>query len=159
DGGLFANNPQLMGLLELLENENASSKEGIFLLSLGTGAGGADLKSGGNNGVSGWLASKNLIGDILTVQSKLVDEFMKTLLNSSMLKSSCYYRLQLDLPGKNLSMDNASPENLDKLEEYALNYIESNNEIFDKIVSCLTDADEHKAHIIGDESFVEECSL
>lgn len=133
DGGVIANNPCYHAFEDAKVNYSPAKK--YFILSLGTGEGLTEidyhkLKSAGQ---LGW-ASK--ISDHLMRNNEMnIERFMKYV--SSMDPSIEYHRFQLDLPTEMRPMDNATPQNIEKLEKVSKRFIKANIKELERIVDAL----------------------
>jgi patatin-like phospholipase/acyl hydrolase len=105
DGGLYANNPAMCGLVEAMTCWPQATE--FLVVSLGTGE---QLERLAYDKVKGWgLAhwAKPVLEIVFDAVSSTVDYQLRQI-----LPSTHYFRFQTHLPCGSESMDNASPENL-----------------------------------------------
>lgn len=133
DGGIYANDPELLAVIEAMKKEKDLQPQEIFLLSLGTGT--VKLKQGDqklkNKGIWGWMTQVNLI-DLMMNANHQSEVFQIGSL-------SLHKRLRVQIPlAQNLSsMDNPSPENLKSLIEITESVIESKKDQIDELCEFL----------------------
>ncbi len=117
DGGVVANNPAMCAFVRARQMWPDASR--LILVSVGTG----DLSDWIRHdealgwGVAGW--AKPLMEIVLDGGSELVDQQLEVLLHAQ-----DYLRLQLPLTDASPRLDDASTENLSKLEEHADRVVE-----------------------------------
>lgn len=121
DGGLYANNPSMAAYAaakRLWPKDNE-----VLLLSLGTGAVRASyLYERINNwGIARW--ARPLINCVFESNSESTDYIMHRV-----LQKGNYLRLQCQLPLKNESLDNTSPDNIRYLKIYAQQLIDARHD-------------------------------
>ncbi|WP_341531825.1 patatin-like phospholipase family protein (plasmid) [Nostoc sp. UHCC 0302] len=152
DGGVFANNPTSIAIIEAMNSYKAKKGKNIpldelLVVSLGTGrkARGLDIDEIANWGQIKWI--EPLIDITLNGQSEVVDYQMEQLLSAKLQRSiqeQQYYRFQPqyseiknskhysmgenDLIYVNDKMDDASTDNIDNLVEASQRFI--NKEIY-----------------------------
>lgn len=134
DGGIYANDPEDIAVVEALLQNPHLRPEQIFILSLGTGQPKLKKKVGqhlGNTGVLGWLLHVNLI-DLMINASAQLEEFQ---VESTSLYQR--YRIQCSLDLQNAAMDNAQTENLDALLHAAEKLIQKSGSELDRICHFL----------------------
>lgn len=113
DGGLFANNPSVCGLLEFYKENEAKGLEECFILSLGTG-----------EPKDRTLSSKHDFQGAISWSFKFVDMILKSSndLSHYILKQTFknnpdnYHRIQCYLPKDIGGLDDASPNNMRRLK-------------------------------------------
>ena len=137
DGGVFANNPTALALIETLtaykeEEQEKLNPEEVLVVSLGTGSltRSYPYERAKNWGLLGWI--QPLINIALDGTSEVVSIQLNQLLNESH-----YYRFQgfLDQGKGNDEIDKVDSRNLEELESLALQIIESNSSRFDSLIS------------------------
>jgi uncharacterized protein len=153
DGGLFVNNPTLVGLAgvyhmrdsELLKSAyygdssvNSANKllkaDNIFNVSLGTGT--FEPVSDHeiiNDGAGGWIAHGELLDDMFNASAIAAAKISELLLPENQS-----FTLQPVLPLDNQRLDDASSDNLQELISIAENYIKTHDKEFDTIAKLLT---------------------
>lgn len=119
DGGIFANNPSLIGILEATEKLGFSFSE-ISLLSIGTGKGKHVIKSSWKpKDIWYWLLPKpRLLDIILDSQAQITEQYI------SFLKRLCsrtdddfdYLRIQYNMGGDMIDLNASGKKDLERLE-------------------------------------------
>lgn len=119
DGGIYANNPSLIGVLEATEKLGQSFSD-IRLLSLGTGSGKHIIKSGWKpKDIWYWLLPKpRLLDIILDSQSQITEQYLIFLkrIASKDKKTFEYMRIQYDLGSDTIDLNASSKHELQRLE-------------------------------------------
>ena len=127
DGGIYANNPELIGITRVYIMHPGLEVQNMVLLSVGTGdalPSKTSLKiDSGNNGDIGWLKNKDIIGNMIDAESTLAETAI-----TSMLKHNNHFRFQFDLPENLLAMDDSDNDNLKALITIDESFIANNNE-------------------------------
>ncbi|MDZ8053978.1 MAG: patatin-like phospholipase family protein [Aulosira sp. ZfuVER01] len=161
DGGVFANNPTSIAILEAINSYKIKTGESISLdeilvVSLGTGRKSRKLKTEDiyNWGQIKWI--EPLINMVLNGQSEVVDYQMEQLLSTKLprgIQDRQYYRFQIqypeiDLDNKKASLDNllnvndalddTSKYNIDSLQEIARKFLRMEKNKLDLICELLT---------------------
>ncbi|GAM11192.1 patatin-like protein 1 [Geobacter sp. OR-1] len=135
DGGVFANNPAACALVEALrlhkvapttENMLPLEISNVAILSLGTGKKTASIsyKEGKDWGLAGW--AKPLISILMDGVAQTVTYQVETVFESIGVKNQFLridgefgdYKNNLDIEGIDSSMDNASTDNMRRLERF-----------------------------------------
>jgi len=130
DGGVFVNNPALVAYSEVRninfdhKNINKPKAENMMIVSIGTGSKSKsyEYKKAKDWGLIGWI--KPLIDIMMTGNSQTVNYHLKQIfatLNTN--NSKDYHRLEPQIISADSEMDNASIENMNKLQEDALSYV------------------------------------
>jgi patatin-like phospholipase/acyl hydrolase len=132
DGGIFANNPAIMTVAFLLEQDPTLDRENLILISLGTGQvrRKSDQISLHQGGILNWLIDANVIDLILNATAE-VSEWTATALGIPT------YRIQVFLDPKEEGLDNVTPHNINSLLDKTEDYIKNNNDHINKICELL----------------------
>lgn len=119
DGGIFANNPSLIGILEATEKLGYQFSD-LSLLSLGTGKGKHIIKTGWKpKDIWYWLFPKpRLLDIILDSQAQITEQYINFLkrLGEKNDENFNYLRVQYDLGGDTIDLNASSKKDLDRLE-------------------------------------------
>lgn len=143
DGGMVANNPTSLAIMEAQLTERKKGAElsmnDVLVVSLGTGS----LTSSypydevKNWGLLQWV--QPLINIIFDGSSEMVAGQLERLLEPRGVEhQNLYYRFQTFLTGENEAMDNARPENIKALEVLAKRLIEETSQEIDQLCEVLT---------------------
>ena len=122
DGGVFANDPSLIGLVEAFSLGYSLSD--IQLLSIGTGTYPClDSTASHKKGLLYWLRRKKILDVILQAQSLHTENILKVLnggIGGSKSNSFHYERIQFQMSaGESIDLDETCPGKLASLEEKA----------------------------------------
>ncbi len=142
DGGLVANNPANLAILEAQinrqENKQVLNTEDILVVSLGAGS----LKSVyPYNEVKNWGLlqwGRPLLNIVLDGGSEVVAGELERLFESNNKETKSYYRFQTFLTGELEEIDNAKPENLRELQVIAHRLIGEKSKEIDELCSLLS---------------------
>ncbi|GET35235.1 hypothetical protein PbJCM13498_40980 [Prolixibacter bellariivorans] len=119
DGGIFANNPSLVGILEATGKLNQDFSD-IRLLSLGTGKGKHIIKKSWKpKDIWYWLFPKpRLLDIILDSQAQITEQYILFLKRMAEKKDDGfeYLRVQYDLGGDTIDLNASSKRDLQRLE-------------------------------------------
>jgi patatin-like phospholipase/acyl hydrolase len=119
DGGVFANNPALIGVLEATEKLEQNFGD-IRLLSLGTGKGKHIIKTGWKpKDMWYWLLPKPRLLDIIfDSQSQITEQYLNFLQRTGVKQNNAfeYLRIQYDLGGDTIDLNASSKKDLQRLE-------------------------------------------
>lgn len=134
DGGIYANNPEIIGVTGVYAMHPGLNIDDITLLSLGTGVTSTqNTKNEGNDGDVGWLQNKDIIGNMMDAESALAEIAI-----TAILKNGHHFRYQVTLPEALDTMDNSNAANLTALVTAAENFINSNTQKIDALCKMLT---------------------
>jgi len=144
DGGVFANNPTSLALMEAIIDSKKPGKtplelKDILVVSLGTGSltRRYDYEKAANWGLVGWV--QPLLNITLDGSSESVAVQLEQLLPKAQDRPPQYYRFQALLDaGKGLDdMDKAEPENIKNLEKLAEEIIAKEDQNLNKLCKLL----------------------
>ncbi|MBD2136900.1 hypothetical protein H6F32_04690 [Anabaena sp. FACHB-1237] len=143
DGGLFANNPTSLAMMEALISSQEPGKtplqlNEILIVSLGTGSlirkyAYEDAKKWG---LLKWV--QPLINIVLDSGSESVTCQLEQLLPDIPGPNKQYYRFQGLLKGANDDMDDATPKNIENLLKLTDKIIQENGAAIDQLVEVLS---------------------
>ena len=136
DGGVYAVNPAMIGISRALSD--GWKLQDIVLCSIGTGAN--DKAIGYDDarkwGLVGWI--KPLISILFDGVADVTDYHINKLLPGiDDNEPQRYFRFDARLNGPSDDMDNATPENIEKLIDHAEMIIEDNQEQIDRLIKYL----------------------
>ena len=143
DGGVFANNPTTLALMEAIIDSKKAGKplhlDEILVVSLGTGSltRKYPYDEAKNWGIVGWV--QPLINITLDGSSESVAVQLEQLLPRAENEPPQYYRFQEFLNSTNDKMDNASKENIKNLEMLADQIIAERTDDLDQMCQQLLD--------------------
>ena len=131
DGGLFANNPAMCGVVEMKKLYKNQARK-MLVVSIGTGERTRKLpyKKIRNWGLLQW--APHILGICMDGQSDTVDYQLLQ------IRRRNYYRIQCQLDIASDDMDDASNENIKKLKEQAEKMVADNIDSLDVICKVLT---------------------
>ncbi len=135
DGGVFAHNPSLSALLEVIKSYNTYRIDDIWILSLGTGL--SKISYNYEHFKKKWAISIGpALVDIMSSSSaESTDYYLKQLFRS-VNKSSNYIRIEpTNLSSINPSMDASSPGNIQKIISLGDKLISEHEELISQIVA------------------------
>jgi uncharacterized protein len=141
DGGVFANNPTTLALMEAIIDSKKAAKplrlDEILVVSLGTGSltRKYPYDEAKHWGIIGWV--QPLINITLDGSSESVAVQLEQLLPKAENEPPQYYRFQEFLNSTNDSMDNASKENIKSLERLADQIIAERTDDLDEMCEQL----------------------
>jgi patatin-like phospholipase/acyl hydrolase len=142
DGGLFANNPTMCGLTDVLKLYTNDSKplqvEDVLILSMGTGIKKTPIeyKNAREFGALGWI--KPILHILSSGNNETVDYQVAQLFKNAGVEDQ-YLRLSPVLDTASSDLDDATPENLKALQEAGIEcaeaYSKQINNMVDKIIT------------------------
>jgi len=133
DGGIYANNPSLIGISGVYLMQPNLTLDSIELVSLGTGELKKDVDDMmDNDGIIGWLNGRDLIGNMMDADTVVAEAAIR-----AMLKQGNHFRLQVDLPDSLKDMDDCSDQTLKGLLGIAEDFISKNTETIDELCTKL----------------------
>lgn len=135
DGGVFAHNPSLSALLEMIKSYNTYRIHDIWILSLGTGL--SKISYNYEDFKKKWAISIGpALVDIMSSSSaESTDYYLKQLFRS-VNKSENYIRIEpSNLSSVDPSMDSASPSNIQKLISLGDRLVSENEGIMNQMVA------------------------
>ncbi len=153
DGGIFANNPTSLAIMEGLISSNKQSSKisnkqpltlnDILVVSLGTGSLTRKYKydQAANWGLLQWV--EPLVNITLDANSESVACQLEQLLPKADDIPKQYYRFQVLLNGANDDMDDASPANIERLETLAQQIIRQKNSELNELCEQLVQMHEY----------------
>ena len=143
DGGMVANNPAHLAIMEAELTERAKgvelSKNDILVLSLGTGSLTSVYKyeEAKNWGLIQW--ARPLLNIMLDGGSELIaGELQRILEPKNIDNPGLYYRYQTFLTQELEAMDNAKPQNIEALKQLAHRLIEEKDAEIEQLCEILT---------------------
>jgi len=135
DGGMVANDPTLCAYSEAIKLPNVKGIKDMKILSLGTGK---ELQSYSYSEIKDWGPlgwAKPSIDIALEGGPQMTEFHMKQI--ASTVPDSKFYRIQPDLYDADTSLDNATPENIERLKEAGIKNAHEYDHILDEIADML----------------------
>ncbi len=132
DGGIFANNPETIGVTEACKFNSSLSRDTVYVLSIGTGSPklNQDANKLTNSGVIGWVIKANLIDIMINADNDWYNDEISILYPQS-------NRLQVALPDRLGQMDNASQDDLQGLLNITESFLNTNLKKIENILYTL----------------------
>lgn len=122
DGGIFANNPSLIGVFEATEKLEIPIGD-IALLSLGTGQGKQIIKRTWRpRNIFDWLfPNPKLVDIVLDTQAQITEEYLMFLQRalSKTGNSFSYLRIQHNMQGDNIELNSSKQKHIDRMKSIA----------------------------------------
>jgi predicted acylesterase/phospholipase RssA len=137
DGGLYANNPAVLGYL-LGEQAAAREERPLVLVSLGTGtrAPRSPLSGAETHMQDSFGAARTLLEAVGTGGRRLIHELLTRLADGERF---FYWRLQTTVGPCSFTMDDSSPENVACLSDRARELVSESDEELSAIAHALVD--------------------
>ncbi|WP_113639166.1 patatin-like phospholipase family protein [Nubsella zeaxanthinifaciens] len=137
DGGVFAHNPSLSALLEVIKSYKSYKIDDIWILSLGTGLSKISYKYEDFKKKRAISIGPALVDIMSSSSAESTDYFLKQLFRSVNEKSN-YIRIEpSNLSSIDPSMDAATKTNIQKIVSLADKLVSENEELLDEIVKDL----------------------
>ena len=139
DGGFIANNPASIAYYEALCLERIRDVDAAFLMvSLGTGRPPESIPTYEEIWSRNWLKlAMGMLGVVFDGTSEVVDDLLANIIGGRWRRGR-YWRLQTDLWGVTLDLDDASPKNLDGLHALGSRLAADRREDLQEIAELLT---------------------
>ncbi|MFZ4262100.1 CBASS cGAMP-activated phospholipase [Sphingobacterium sp. HJSM2_6] len=119
DGGIFANNPSLIGVFEATDKLNIPIGD-IVLLSLGTGQGKQIIKrSWRPKNVFDWLfPNPKLVDIVLDTQAQITEQYLNFLQRAlgKIGNTFQHLRIQHDMKGDNIELNSSKKKHIDRMK-------------------------------------------
>jgi hypothetical protein len=132
DGGICVNQPYLCGVTEAVSMY--PSADAFLVVSFGTGEYNDVSVKKAPSTILGWAVE--LPDMFIGGESKMAFHILKTL--GSLYNKEIYFmRVQMKLPKEYMTMDNASPSNIEYLKQAALEFSAKNSTALDLVSSVL----------------------
>lgn len=144
DGGVFAHNPSISALLELLKTYGTFKIDDVTILSLGTGV--AKNAYNYEDFKKKWAVSIGpALVDIMTSSSSESNDYFLRQLFKSIKKSSNYTRIEpVNMSSISAAMDDASLSNIQKIISLADKLISDNEHKIEALADSLIEGKEEK---------------
>ena len=135
DGGMVANDPALCAYSEAIKFDGVKGIKDMVIVSLGTGK---QLKSYAYSEIKDWGPlgwAKPSIDIALEGGPQMTEYYLGQV--ASTVKNSKFYRIQPDLYGADPALDNATPENLERLRDAGIRNADAFDQTLEKIAESL----------------------
>ncbi|RZJ78227.1 MAG: patatin [Flavobacterium sp.] len=137
DGGVFAHNPSLSALLEVMKTYKTYRIDDVWILSLGTGLSKISYQYEDFKKKKAISIGPALVDIMSSSSAESSNYFLKQLFRS-VNESSNYIRIDpSNLSSINSSMDAATPSNIQKIVSLGDKLVSENEELLDRIVENL----------------------
>jgi uncharacterized protein len=134
DGGVVANSSTLVLLHFLLSQQLINKDTQLTWLSLGTGVGAPAFQVEDLNGALSWLYP---LLDILNAGSAANTSLQTETIIHNLFPNSTFIRINPTLSKASNGLDDISPDNLKALQEEAQNYIDTQVDTWEKVITQL----------------------
>ncbi|HXF90881.1 MAG TPA: CBASS cGAMP-activated phospholipase [Candidatus Nitrosotenuis sp.] len=134
DGGLIANNPSTVAMARIKQYFGCEALKELKVISVGTGNyhDGIPYSKAKNMGILEWASP--ISSQMMSASSKLFDSLTQDLMNSPQQ----YIRLNQELV-EDIKLDDIQPENIQKIEDMAEEFIKNNPDKIETAVNLLRD--------------------
>lgn len=135
DGGMVANDPALCAYSEAIKFDGVKGIKDMVIVSLGTGK---QLKSYAYSEIKDWGPlgwAKPSIDIALEGGPQMTEYYLGQV--ASTVKNSKFYRIQPDLYGADPALDNATPENLERLRDAGIRNADAFDQTLEEIAESL----------------------
>lgn len=135
DGGVFANNPAMVGYAEARTTD--PDEHDLLLLSLGTGSATRPIRydQARRWGVAQW--ARPILDVVFDGVSGTVDYEVARLMDDALEGTRHYWRLQPVLRGAHEAIDDASPDNMRALRALAQRFVDEHEREIDAVAEAL----------------------
>ncbi len=136
DGGVFANNPAMCAYVEAIKLWKGVQPADEFILSLGTGKieRPYTYENTSRYGYLQWLFP--ILDVLMSSVAEVVDFQVRQIFELAQVPQN-YIRMEPQLIGCSIRMDNASPRNIKALESVAQRYIDHNGNQIEEVIKKL----------------------
>ena len=135
DGGMVANDPALCAYSEAIKFDGVKGIKDMVIVSLGTGK---QLKGYAYSEIKDWGPlgwAKPSIDIALEGGPQMTEYYLGQV--ASTVKNSKFYRIQPDLYGADPALDNATPENLERLRDAGIRNADAFDQTLEEIAESL----------------------
>ena len=147
DGGVFAHNPSLSALLEVMKTYKTYRIDDVWILSLGTGLSKISYQYEDFKKKKAISIGPALVDIMSSSSAESSNYFLKQLFRS-VNESSNYIRIDpSNLSSINSSMDAATPSNIQKIVSLGDKLVSENEELLDRIVKNLIEDKKAKEEV------------
>jgi len=149
DGGVFANNPTLCAIAEVGKTDERYTLINMRLLSLGTGKVKPSFRLRAFQKRIALLNIPDLIQIMMGGVAETTHHIVKNVFSNLRVKDN-YLRLDPDMPDAQIgAMDNATPENIQRLRAITEQFIEHANDDIDRWAKHLVESAELESAVPG----------
>jgi patatin-like phospholipase/acyl hydrolase len=134
DGGLFATNPSMMGVAELLHHCDKLTTDDILLVSVGTGkVTGKNFDPEQGAGLYHWLVPSNIITMMMHASTLAAD------MQAQGIFRHYHHRVQIDIPSQLSKIDD--PSKVKELKRFIEDYWNEHPDMLDGVIESITNGD------------------